>query len=99
MVQWLRRCTSTAGGAGSISGQGTKILHAMQTRQKKKKNPRLVGESECQEVLLAMEDDHEGPTCKEEVRYESFNGLSSQGSQSWPRTSDVCQSPFGMEAK
>ena len=25
-VQWLRLCASTAGGAGSISGRGTKIL-------------------------------------------------------------------------
>ena len=28
MVQWLRFHTSTARGTGSISGQGTKILHA-----------------------------------------------------------------------
>ena len=27
-VQWLGLLTSTAGGAGSIPGQGTKILHA-----------------------------------------------------------------------
>ena len=27
-VQWLRLCTSTAGGTGSIPGWGTKILHA-----------------------------------------------------------------------
>ena len=26
-VQWLRLCASTAGGTGSIPGQGTKILH------------------------------------------------------------------------
>ena len=29
-VQWLRLRNFTAGGAGSIPGQGTKILHAMQ---------------------------------------------------------------------
>ena len=29
-VQWLRLCTSNAGGAGSISGQGTRTLHAAQ---------------------------------------------------------------------
>ena len=28
-VQWLRLHASTLGGAGSISGQGTKILHAV----------------------------------------------------------------------
>ena len=28
MVQWLRLCTYTARGIGSISGQGTKIPHA-----------------------------------------------------------------------
>ena len=27
VVQWLRLCTSTAGGMGSIPGQGTKIPH------------------------------------------------------------------------
>ena len=36
-VQWLRLCTSTAGGTGSIPGQGNKIPHAMQCNQKKKK--------------------------------------------------------------
>ena len=29
MVQWLRLRDSTAGGTGSITGRGTKILHAM----------------------------------------------------------------------
>ena len=33
-VQWLRLCTSTAGGMGSNPGQGTKILHAMWHSQK-----------------------------------------------------------------
>ena len=28
VVQWLRLCASTAGGAGSIPGLRTKILHA-----------------------------------------------------------------------
>ena len=38
-VQWLRFCASTAGGAGSIPGRGTKIPHAAQHGQKiKKKN-------------------------------------------------------------
>ena len=35
MVQWLRLCTSTVGGVGSIPGQGTKILHAAQPKKKK----------------------------------------------------------------
>ena len=30
VVQWLRFHVSTAGGEGSIPGQGTKILHAIQ---------------------------------------------------------------------
>ena len=30
-VQWLRLCASTAGGMGSIPGQGPKILHASVT--------------------------------------------------------------------
>ena len=37
MVQWLRLCASTAGGTGSIPGRGTKIPHAVQRGQKKKK--------------------------------------------------------------
>ena len=36
-VQWLRLCASTAGGTGSTSGWGTKIPHATQSGQKKKK--------------------------------------------------------------
>ena len=41
MVLWLRLHASTVGGMGSIPGQGTKILHAMQHGQgktKRKKN-------------------------------------------------------------
>ena len=37
VVQWLRLQASIAGGAGSIPGQGTKILHAVQHGQIKKK--------------------------------------------------------------
>ena len=37
-VQWLRLRTSTAGGSGLIPGRGTKIPHAVQHGQKKKKN-------------------------------------------------------------
>ena len=36
-VQWLRLCVSTAGGVGSTPGRGTKISHAGQRDQKKKK--------------------------------------------------------------
>ena len=38
VVQWLRLCASTAGDAVSIPGQGTKIPHAEQCGQKKKKS-------------------------------------------------------------
>ena len=34
VAQWLRLHTSTAGGAGSIPGRGTKISHAVQHSQK-----------------------------------------------------------------
>ena len=37
MVQWLRLHTSYARGAGSILGQGTKVPHAVQCSQEKKK--------------------------------------------------------------
>ena len=36
MVQWLRHRTSTAEGAGSIPGGGTRIPQAVQLSQKKK---------------------------------------------------------------
>ena len=36
MVQWLGLRTFTAGGPGSISGQGTKILQAVHTAKIKK---------------------------------------------------------------
>ena len=36
-IQWLRLCTLTAEGLGSIPGQGTKIPQAMRHGQKKKK--------------------------------------------------------------
>ena len=36
-VQGLRLCASTAGGAGLIPGQGTKILYALWHSKKKKK--------------------------------------------------------------
>ena len=36
VVQWLRLCASTAGGASVTLGGGTKILHPSQCGQKKK---------------------------------------------------------------
>ena len=36
VVQWLGLHTSAAGGTGSISGQGTKIPHALRCSQKKR---------------------------------------------------------------
>ena len=38
VVQWLGFHAPDAGGVGSVIGQGTKILHAPQGRQKKKKS-------------------------------------------------------------
>ena len=37
VVQWLRLCAPNAGGMGLVPGWGTKILHATQLGQKKKK--------------------------------------------------------------
>ena len=37
MAQWLRLCTATAEGSGSIPGRRTKILHAAKESQLKKK--------------------------------------------------------------
>ena len=41
VVQWLRLCASNARGTGSIPGQGTKILHAVQGSQRGGKNSEL----------------------------------------------------------
>ena len=38
VVQWLRSHPSDAGGAGLISGQGTKIPHAIWSSQNKKRS-------------------------------------------------------------
>ena len=38
VVQWLRLCVSSAGGVGSIPGQGTKIPHTKVQQKKKKGN-------------------------------------------------------------
>ena len=40
VVQWLRLCTSSSGGMGSIPGWTAKILNAKQHSQKKKKRER-----------------------------------------------------------
>ena len=45
MVWWLRLHTSTAGGIGSIPGQGNMIPHAMLCGQKKKKEDGKDGEA------------------------------------------------------
>ena len=42
VVQWLRLDTSTAGGRGSIPGQGTKIPHALGHGQKNKKGRKYI---------------------------------------------------------
>ena len=47
MVQWLGLLASTAGGMGSIPGQGTKILHAVwcsqnKTKQNQKQNQTVI---------------------------------------------------------
>ena len=44
VVQWLRLCTSNAGGAGLIPGQGTKIPHAVVCSKKKKKKTKLTSQ-------------------------------------------------------
>ena len=36
VVQWLRLCTSNAGGVGSIPGRRTNIPHGVQHSQKKR---------------------------------------------------------------
>ena len=41
-VQWLRLCTSTARGTGSIPGWGTNILHSHAVQWGKKNNTRGV---------------------------------------------------------
>ena len=40
--QWLRYCTPSAGGMGSIPGQGNKILYAAGTAQQKKKKGKKI---------------------------------------------------------
>ena len=48
--QWLRLRASTAGGTGSIPGQGTRTLRAARCGQKKKKNEKATYEMEKKNV-------------------------------------------------
>ena len=41
VVQWLGLCPSTAGGTGSIPGQGTKIPHALRCSPPPQKIPNI----------------------------------------------------------
>ena len=50
-VQWLRPQASTAGGQGSIPGQGTKIPHTMLAQPKKKKKDRGI-EREALKIII-----------------------------------------------
>ena len=43
MIQWLGLCAFTAEGAGSIPGQGTKILQAVWCGKKKKEKKKTIG--------------------------------------------------------
>ena len=53
-VQRLRLCASTAGGAGSIPGWGTKIPHAVRRGQKVKKQNKSSDEKENTHRLVKM---------------------------------------------
>ena len=54
-VQWLRLCTSIAGGAGLFPGWRTKILHASRCGQKKKKRRRICVLAKRWEVSVTTE--------------------------------------------
>ena len=60
MVQWLRLHASNTGGTGLIPGWGTKILHASQFSQKKKKSQidQQQKEPQSQCVCLCVEIKH-----------------------------------------
>ena len=49
-VQWLKLCTSTAGGMGSIPGWETKILHAVQCSQNMNNKNKFVNICLCTRV-------------------------------------------------
>ena len=51
-VQWLRLCSSNAGGAGSIPGLGNKILHGVCVTQPKIKKIKWTGQG-CHYVLFS----------------------------------------------
>ena len=57
-VQWFRLCATTAGGLGSIPGQGTKILDAAQCsqRQNKTNNKKIIFQKK---YLMALPDDED----------------------------------------
>ena len=57
VVQWLRLCSSTSGGLGSIPGQGTKISHATWHGQKKKKEEGRVLSHTCACLVASVVSD------------------------------------------
>ena len=54
VVQWLRLCTSNAGGMGLTPGRGTRILHAMLHGQKKKKKLTKMKARKCLSSFISI---------------------------------------------
>ena len=51
VVQWLRLCTSNAGGTGSISGQGSSNIPSSVAKKKKKNSGEEISESSKKQIL------------------------------------------------
>ena len=79
-VQWLGFRASTAGGMGSIPGQGTKIPHAMQHGQKERERETNKGFlSQIQDILEGLGGELTScclelltPSCSQKGKYHLF---------------------------
>ena len=77
VVQWLRRCAPSAGGVGSIPGQGAEIPHSTKCGRKvKKKKKKIV--KECSD-----------PNVSGKVEKTCFRRSTGQGLGELPFSSDV----------
>ena len=59
MVQWLRLCTSNAGGVGSTPGQGTMIPHTCHVAKKKKNSIKRDQTTDTTEIQKTVKEYYE----------------------------------------
>ena len=84
VVQWLRLCTATAEGAGSIPAQGTKSLYVTWLWPKKKKKEQEEMENRTKSRRLVQEDQHsKSKTSNKRDKENERRSIKKKSSQNW----------------